>query len=92
MAFEGRPQVGGMNDPPTGMTFRRSGHTRFPVPANLSLSWESELGGRLTPPVVAVGKAFVAKVDEHTVYALDARTGRVLWHFTAGRGWIRRPR
>jgi hypothetical protein len=42
------------------------------------------LGGRLTQPVIAGGKAYVASVDTHTLAALDAATGKVVWRFTAG--------
>ncbi|MCP4453717.1 MAG: PQQ-like beta-propeller repeat protein, partial [Planctomycetes bacterium] len=40
--------------------------------------------GRLTAPIVAAGKLFVGSVDTHTLYALDAQTGRVLWSYTTG--------
>jgi hypothetical protein len=69
-------------------TFRhdpaRSGSTPSSVPADVSVAWKAELKGKLTAPVACGGKVFVAKSDAHTVYALDAKTGRVLWHFTAG--------
>ncbi|MDY0168923.1 MAG: PQQ-binding-like beta-propeller repeat protein [Thermoguttaceae bacterium] len=62
----------------------RSGAARTTVPDDSRLLWETDLGGRLTSPVVAGGKLFVAAVDAHTVYALDAASGEVLWHFVAG--------
>ncbi|HID78606.1 MAG TPA: methyltransferase domain-containing protein [Planctomycetaceae bacterium] len=62
----------------------RSGRATCPIPANPKRAWTVELGGRLTQPVVARGTVYVASVDAHTVYALDARTGRVRWRFTAG--------
>jgi outer membrane protein assembly factor BamB len=62
----------------------RSGRTEAPVPADLKRGWETELGGRLSAPVVADGKLFVASVDAHTVHALDAGSGKRLWDFTAG--------
>ncbi len=47
--------------------------------------WETELsGGRISSPVVAGGKVFVARIDDHTVCALDAKDGRLLWEFAAG--------
>ena len=62
----------------------RSGATKTTVaPADLKRSWVSKLGGRLTSPVVAGGKLFVASVDTHSVHALDAATGKPLWRFTA---------
>ena len=39
--------------------------------------------GPLTPPVVAGGLAVVARPDAHQVVALDARTGKRRWDFTA---------
>jgi len=62
----------------------RSGRAGGPVPAAVKQAWAAELGGRLTSPVVAAGKVFVASVDAHTVHALDAATGRPLWQYTAG--------
>ena len=69
-------------------TFRkdaiRSGFTSTPVAADLSRVWQTKLGGRLSSPVVAAGTVFLARVDAHTVLALDARTGEKRWEFTAG--------
>ncbi len=62
----------------------RSGFTPTPVPADLGRAWQAELGGRLTSPVVAGGRVFVAQVDAHTLHALDADSGEALWTFTAG--------
>ncbi len=38
---------------------------------------------RLTPPVAADGRIFVAEPDAHTVYALSADNGQRLWQFVA---------
>ena len=62
----------------------RSGAGSSAVGAKLGQAWQAELGGRLSAPVVAAGKLFVAAVDAHTVYALDARSGEAMWSFTAG--------
>ena len=62
----------------------RSGAWSGTVPADLNLAWQAGPGGRLTPPVIAQGRLFVASVDAHAVCALDADTGRPLWTFTAG--------
>jgi len=68
-------------------TFRhdaaRSGATTAGVAANVSVTWKARLKGRLTAPVAAGGKLFVARPDAHTVYALDMTDGSVLWQFTA---------
>ncbi|MHC4180935.1 MAG: outer membrane protein assembly factor BamB family protein, partial [Planctomycetota bacterium] len=69
-------------------TFRhdplRSGSTSSSVPTKLKRSWRTALGGRLSPPVVAAAKVFVASIDQHRVAALDAQSGRARWSFTAG--------
>ena len=63
----------------------RSGSTKAAVkPTGLKQSWQAKLGGKLSSPVVAGGKLFVASVDTHTVHALDADTGKRAWSFTAG--------
>jgi len=62
----------------------RSGVAATAVPAKVKPAWQTDLGGRLTAPVMAGGRVFVADVDTHTVYALDAATGRTAWSFTAG--------
>jgi outer membrane protein assembly factor BamB len=70
----------------------RSGFTPAPVfrqegagvPADLEQSWKRRLGGRLSAPVLAGGKLFVASIDTHTVHALDADSGEPMWSYTAG--------
>jgi outer membrane protein assembly factor BamB len=62
----------------------RSGHTEMKVPISLKNGWRTELGGRITQPVIADGKLFVSSVDTQTVYTLDAASGRKLWNYTAG--------
>jgi len=62
----------------------RSGCTTSRVPTNLKCQWQAQLSGRLTSPVVADGKVFVASVDKHTVYAVDTSNGKILWSYTAG--------
>jgi len=69
-------------------TFRcdnaRSGRASTAVPTQPKQTWRVELGGRLTQPVVAGGRLFVASVDTHTLHAMDAGTGEMLWSFVAG--------
>jgi len=68
-------------------TFRhdaaRSGATCAKVPSRLAIDWKVSLGGKLTAPVAAEGKLFVAQPDAHTVYALDMASGAVQWQFSA---------
>ncbi len=62
----------------------RSGCAKTGVADNLRKKWAAEIGGHLTQPVSAWGKVFVASVDRHAVYALDAADGKVLWSYAAG--------
>jgi outer membrane protein assembly factor BamB len=69
-------------------TFRhdaaRSGRASTTVPSTLKRAWQAGIGGRLTSPVVADDKVFVASVDSHALHALDAASGEKLWRYTAG--------
>jgi outer membrane protein assembly factor BamB len=62
---------------------RRSGATESEVPARAVRRWRVDLKADLTPPVMACGKVFVAGKDRNTLYALEARSGRNAWTFTA---------
>lgn len=62
----------------------RSGNSSAEIESQVSEKWNVQLGGRLTAPVIAGGTVFVAKVDEHTLYALDEASGEEKWKFTAG--------
>ncbi len=62
----------------------RSGSTRAAVPSEVQMGWKVKLDGPLTAPVAAGGKVYVAKSDAHTLYALDASSGKTQWEFTAG--------
>jgi outer membrane protein assembly factor BamB len=46
--------------------------------------WKVKLGGPLTAPVAAGGKVYVARTEAHTLYAVDAPSGKTLWEFTVG--------
>jgi len=61
----------------------RSGMAGCELPQEVSPRWSVKLGGRLTQPVAAGDRVFVAAIDAHTVYALDADGGKKLWSFTA---------
>jgi outer membrane protein assembly factor BamB len=81
-------QAGQNPSPADWPTYRRdaarSGATPAQVPVELKQAWKTQLGGRLTAPVVTGGRVFVASIDTHTVHALDAQSGRLLWSGTAG--------
>ncbi|NOY81687.1 MAG: PQQ-binding-like beta-propeller repeat protein [Kiritimatiellaeota bacterium] len=80
--------VGPAAGPGDWPTFRgneaRGGASPAPVAANLQGAWATRLGGRLSALTAAAGKVFVASVNAHTLYALDANNGRRLWAFTTG--------
>ncbi len=70
-------------------TFRgdntRSGHTNAALSPNLKPAWQTPIGdGKLSSIVVAEGKLLVSAVDEHTIHALDAATGKPAWTYAAG--------
>ena len=62
----------------------RSGFNPSTISSELKEAWKVPLGGKLTQPVIVDGKVFVAAVDRHTLYALDADSGDAVWQFTAG--------
>ena len=62
----------------------RSGFTKGSLGSNLDRSWDVKLPGRLTALVAARGLVYVAQIDQHTLHALDAKTGAAKWTFTAG--------
>ena len=62
----------------------RSGYVKTTVGGVVKPVWEVQLTGRLSSVVVAEGKCFVARIDAHTVHALDATSGKRAWQFTAG--------
>lgn len=62
----------------------RSGSVGVSVPTELKRAWQADIGGKLTSPVIAAGRAFVASVDTHTVHAVDAASGDRLWQYTTG--------
>ncbi|MBM4040565.1 MAG: hypothetical protein FJ290_18830 [Planctomycetes bacterium] len=66
----------------------RSNVTAASAPRRLALAWTQRLDGELTPPAIAEGRVFVGSTN-HSIYALDARTGNVAWrHRTGGEVWV----
>ncbi len=63
---------------------RRTGAAACAVPAEVGDLWQAKLGSRLTPPVVAAGKVYVADRDHDVVVALGAADGKAQWRFIAG--------
>lgn len=65
---------------------KRSGASKTKVAADAGMLWSKKLGGKLSAPVIARGKVFVASVDSHQVHALDEKGGRPVWTYnTSGR-------
>jgi outer membrane protein assembly factor BamB len=62
----------------------RGGCTEAVVSAKLEPKWRAQLSPRISAPTIAEGKVFVADVDAHSVRALDADSGDLLWSYTAG--------
>ncbi|MCA9081125.1 MAG: PQQ-binding-like beta-propeller repeat protein, partial [Planctomycetaceae bacterium] len=63
----------------------RNGSVTEKVPhEQLATKWTAKLGGRLSAPVIADNVLYVAQIDQHTLHALDATTGKSLWRYTIG--------
>ncbi len=62
----------------------RSGFVDSVVPSELELEWQLQLEGKLTPPVIANGKLYLASIHKHTLYALNESDGALDWSFIAG--------
>jgi len=62
----------------------RSGSTKNTVTVELGEEWKVDIEGRLSSIVVAEDKLLVASIDTHTVYALNANSGKKLWSYSAG--------
>jgi outer membrane protein assembly factor BamB len=63
---------------------KRSGGASTKVSADIKQVWQVNLSGKLTQPVVADGRVYVAARDAHTLHVLDAKSGETLWSYTAG--------
>jgi outer membrane protein assembly factor BamB len=76
------------SDPGDWPTYRhdtgRSAHTTTAVSSDIAPGWKTALGGKLSSPVVAGNRMYVSKINAHTVYAMDASSGNILWQYTAG--------
>ena len=83
-----QPQASGSGSNDDWPTFRydatRSGATPSAVRPEAAPLWRTEIGGKLSAPVIADGKLFVAGIDAHAVHALDAVSGKKVWSFTTG--------
>jgi outer membrane protein assembly factor BamB len=62
---------------------RRSGQASTKVTTALKQLWKAKVGSKLTAITVAGGMCLVADCDAHTIHALDEKTGKPVWTFTA---------
>ncbi|MHC4118171.1 MAG: outer membrane protein assembly factor BamB family protein [Planctomycetota bacterium] len=62
----------------------RSGSTKTAIPANPKLQWQTKLEGRPTSPVISAGRVVVALKDSHSVVAMNAQDGSIIWKYTTG--------
>jgi len=62
----------------------RSGRASTSVPVDLRERWKTGLPGPLSAPVIGAQRVFVASKDTHTLFALDATSGKQRWHYSAG--------
>jgi len=61
----------------------RSGATWASVPIDVKELWRASVGPDLSQCVIADGRLFVATAEDHTVHALGAESGALLWCFSA---------
>lgn len=62
----------------------RTGAASSKIETAIGEKWTTDIGGRLTSPVIASGHVYVARIDQHTLYALNEADGKEDWTFTAG--------
>ena len=62
----------------------RSGTSGMEIPHEIGKQWVLDLGGRLTSPVIAAGRVFVAQIDRHTLHAINEKSGQSEWQYTIG--------
>ncbi len=87
-AFASTPPVPLLpRDRPEWPTFRgnpeRSGYARTAVSAYAKPCWSRATGGRVSAPVIAEGRVFLAQPDTHRILVYSADFGEPLWSFTA---------
>ena len=62
----------------------RSGKSDCIISPELKPAWSMKLGGRLSALSISGGKVYVARIDAHTLHALDQKSGRPAWKYTTG--------
>ncbi len=64
----------------------RSGSSTARVSPQLRTRWCSDVGGRITAPVVRADRVYVAETDAGVLHALNATDGKPVWSHAAGGG------
>ncbi|MDP6542596.1 MAG: PQQ-binding-like beta-propeller repeat protein [Phycisphaerae bacterium] len=62
---------------------RRSGAASCDVSQEIAQQWKVDLKGKLSPPVVAGKRLYIAEKDAHTIHAINTGDGSGAWRFTA---------
>lgn len=62
----------------------RNACTPNTLPDAFAQAWKTDIGGKLSAPVVANGKVFLSSIDRHQVIAVDAESGKQVWTYVAG--------
>jgi outer membrane protein assembly factor BamB len=62
---------------------RRTGGTSCEVSPEVTQQWKVNLKGKLSPPVVAGKRLYIAEKDAHTIHAINTGNGSGAWRFTA---------
>lgn len=69
-------------------TFRhdvaRSGAVDTRLANNLTQSWRTKVGSRVSPPIVVGDRVYVSAMDQHDIVCLSARDGTTQWSFATG--------
>jgi outer membrane protein assembly factor BamB len=82
-----RHQKTAIKNPHDWPTYRhdaqRSGASESAVSTDLKIAWRTNIDTKPSGLVIANDKVFVAGVDTHTVYALNAENGNNVWSYTA---------
>ena len=76
-------EAGGKDWPTYRQNNARTGFQPIPLADEMKIKWTAQIGGNLTPPVMADQKVFVASKDDHRVICLDAANGNTKWTFMA---------
>ena len=62
----------------------RNATTKNTLPESFEPTWKTEMGGKLSAPVVADGKVFLSVIEENKVIAVETETGKKLWTYVTG--------